>query len=163
MEGVVLLDNSVGVGTIGLDCLVGVGSHNISLDDLSIRDCTCWKRDHIYTGTVRWILHQLHEPVQCNLLALLSTYQRYVLVRNICYNFHLLYISTSQRTHKRSKIIKFIFKVRNTYLIYSFVCEVSTRAKNLSAIQWSNLKLWSFWSITHVWLTKSSRCRVAIT
>ena len=53
MEGVVLLDNSVGDGTVGLDCLVEVGSHNISLDDLSIRDCTCWKMDHIYAGTVR--------------------------------------------------------------------------------------------------------------
>ena len=52
MEGVVLLDNSVGVvlldnsvgieihgdGTVGLDCLVEVGSHSISLDDLSIRE-----------------------------------------------------------------------------------------------------------------------------
>ena len=58
MERVVLLDNSVGVvihgdGPIDLDCLVEVGSHNISLYDLSIRDCTCWKRDHIYAGTVR--------------------------------------------------------------------------------------------------------------
>jgi len=58
MEGVVLLDNSVGAeihwdGTVGLDCFVEVGSHNISLDDPSIRDCTCWKRDHIYVGTVR--------------------------------------------------------------------------------------------------------------
>jgi len=44
-------------------------------------------------------------------------------------NFHLMYISTSQRTHKRSKIINFIFKVKNTYLIYSFVWEVSTGAK----------------------------------
>ena len=46
MEGVVLLDNSVGAdihgdGTFGLDCLVEVGSHSISLDDLSIQDCTC--------------------------------------------------------------------------------------------------------------------------
>ena len=58
MEGAVSLDNSVGIeihrdGIVGLDCLVEVGSYNISLDDLSIRDCTCWKRDHIYTGTVR--------------------------------------------------------------------------------------------------------------
>jgi hypothetical protein len=58
MEGVVLLDNSVlaeihGDGTVGLDCLVEVGSHNISLDDLSIRDCMCWKMDHIYPRTVR--------------------------------------------------------------------------------------------------------------
>ena len=50
MEGVVLLDNSVGAeihgdGIVGLDCLVEA--------DLSIRDCTCWKRDHIYAGTVR--------------------------------------------------------------------------------------------------------------
>jgi len=41
MEGVVLLDNSVGVeihrdGTVGLDFLIEVGSHNISLDDLEI-------------------------------------------------------------------------------------------------------------------------------
>jgi len=58
MKGVVSLDNSIGIeiygdGTAGLDCLVEVGSHNISLDDLSIRDCTCWKRDYIYAGTVR--------------------------------------------------------------------------------------------------------------
>jgi len=58
MEGVVLIDNSVGIeihgdGTVGLDCLVDAGSHNISWDDLSIRDCTCWKRDHFYTRAVR--------------------------------------------------------------------------------------------------------------
>jgi len=52
------LDNFVraqihGDGIVGLDCLVEVGSHNISLDDLSIQDCTCWKRDHIYAGTIR--------------------------------------------------------------------------------------------------------------
>jgi hypothetical protein len=57
MEGAASLDNSVGIeihgnGTVGLDCLVKVGSHNIRLDDLSIWDCTCWKRDHIYAGTV---------------------------------------------------------------------------------------------------------------
>jgi len=58
MEGVVLLDNSVGGeiyrdGTVGLDCLVEVGSHSVSLDDLSIQDCTCWKRGHIYSRAVR--------------------------------------------------------------------------------------------------------------
>ena len=58
MEEVVLLDNSVGIeihgdGTIGLDCLVGMGCRSVSWDDLSIRDCTCWKRDHIYAGAVR--------------------------------------------------------------------------------------------------------------
>ena len=58
MEGAVSLDNSIGIeihgdGTVGLDCLVEVGSHNISLDDLSIRDCMYWKRDHIYVRTVR--------------------------------------------------------------------------------------------------------------
>jgi len=58
MEGVVSLDNSVGIeihgdGTVGLDCLVEVGSHSVSWDDLFIRDCTCWKRDHIYVGVVR--------------------------------------------------------------------------------------------------------------
>jgi hypothetical protein len=57
MEEGVLLDNSVGIeihgdGTIGLDCLVEVGSHSVSLDDLSIRDCRCWKRDHIYARVV---------------------------------------------------------------------------------------------------------------
>ena len=57
MERVVLLDNSIGAeihgdGTIGLDCLVEVGSHSINLDDLSIRYCTCWKRDHIYAEAV---------------------------------------------------------------------------------------------------------------
>jgi hypothetical protein len=41
MEGVVSLDNSVGIeihgdGTVDLDCLVEVGFHSISLDDLSI-------------------------------------------------------------------------------------------------------------------------------
>jgi len=58
MEGAVTFDNSVGIeihgdGTISLDCLVEVGSHNVSWDDLSIWDFTCWKRDHIYTGVVR--------------------------------------------------------------------------------------------------------------
>ena len=57
MEGAVLLDNFVGIeihedGTVGLDCLVEVGSLSISWDDLSMQDCTCWKRDHIYAGTV---------------------------------------------------------------------------------------------------------------
>jgi hypothetical protein len=57
MEGVVSLDNSVGIkihgdGTVGLDCLVEVGSHNLSLDDLSIRDCTCGKKDHTYAEVV---------------------------------------------------------------------------------------------------------------
>jgi hypothetical protein len=58
MEGVVLLDNSVGIeihgdGTIDLDYLVEMGSHSVSWDDLSIQDCTCWKRDHIYARLVR--------------------------------------------------------------------------------------------------------------
>jgi len=58
MEGVVLLDNSVGIEihedeTISLDFLVEMGSHSISWDDLSIQDCTCWKRDHIYARVVR--------------------------------------------------------------------------------------------------------------
>jgi len=58
MEGAVSLDNSVGIeihgdGTVVLDCLIEVGSHSISLDDLSIHDYTCWKRDHIYAGAVR--------------------------------------------------------------------------------------------------------------
>jgi hypothetical protein len=58
MEGVVLLDNSVGIeihgdGTIDLDYLVEMGSHSVSWDDLSIQDCTCWKRDHIYAKVVR--------------------------------------------------------------------------------------------------------------
>jgi len=56
-EGVVLLDNFVGIeihgdGTVGLNCFVEVGSHSVSWDDLSIQDCTCWKRDHIYAGAV---------------------------------------------------------------------------------------------------------------
>jgi hypothetical protein len=58
MEGVVSLDNSVGAeihgdGTIDLDYLVKAGSHSVSLDDLSIRGCMYWKRDHIYVGVVR--------------------------------------------------------------------------------------------------------------
>jgi hypothetical protein len=58
MEGVVLLDNSVGAkihgdGIVGLDCLVEAGSHIVGWDDLSIQDCTCGKKDHIYAGTVR--------------------------------------------------------------------------------------------------------------
>ena len=53
-------------------------------------------------------------------------------------HFHLLYISTSQRTQKRSKIINFILKVNNTYLIHSFVLEVSTTAK-------------LFWVGCHIW------------
>jgi len=55
MQGVVLLDNSVGAeihGTVGLDCLVEVSSHNVSLDNLFIQDCTCWKRYHTYAGVV---------------------------------------------------------------------------------------------------------------
>jgi len=57
MEGVVSLDNSVGAeihgdGNVGLDCLVEAGSLSISWDDLSIQDCTRWKRDHIYAGVV---------------------------------------------------------------------------------------------------------------
>jgi hypothetical protein len=41
MERAVSLDNSVGIeihgdGTVGLDCLIEVGSHIKSLDDLSI-------------------------------------------------------------------------------------------------------------------------------
>jgi len=41
MEGAVSFDNSVGNeihrdGTVGLDCLVEVGSHSISLDDLHL-------------------------------------------------------------------------------------------------------------------------------
>jgi len=57
MERVVLLDNSVGAeihgdGIVSLDCLVEVGSYNVSWDDLSIRDCTCGKRDHIYAKVV---------------------------------------------------------------------------------------------------------------
>ena len=41
MEAVVLIDNFVGIeirgdGTVGLDCLVKVGSYNVSWDDLSI-------------------------------------------------------------------------------------------------------------------------------
>jgi len=56
-EGVVLLDNSVGAkiyrdGTVVLDCLVEVGSLKISLDDLSIQDCTCGKKDHTYAEAV---------------------------------------------------------------------------------------------------------------
>jgi len=40
MEGVVLLDNSVGAeihgdGTVGLDCLVGMGCRSVSWDGLS--------------------------------------------------------------------------------------------------------------------------------
>jgi len=58
MEGAVSLDNSTGAeihgdGIVCLDCLIEAGSHNVGLDNLSIRDCTCWKRDHIYTGVVR--------------------------------------------------------------------------------------------------------------
>ena len=50
MGGVVLIDNFVGAemhedGTVGLDCLIEAGSHNVSWDDLSIWDCMCWKRD----------------------------------------------------------------------------------------------------------------------
>jgi hypothetical protein len=39
MEGAASLDNFIGAktheaGTVGLDCLIEAGSHNISLDDL---------------------------------------------------------------------------------------------------------------------------------
>jgi hypothetical protein len=57
MEGVVLLDNSVGAeihedGTVILDFLVEAGSHNVGWDDLSIQDCTCRKNDHTYAEAV---------------------------------------------------------------------------------------------------------------
>jgi hypothetical protein len=57
MEGVVLLDNSVGAeihedGTVILDFLVEAGSHNVGWDDLSIQDCTCRKKDHTYAEAV---------------------------------------------------------------------------------------------------------------
>jgi len=57
MQGAASLDNFVGVeihrdGTIVLDCLVEAGSHSVSLDGLSIHNCTCWKRDHTYAGVV---------------------------------------------------------------------------------------------------------------
>jgi len=57
-----LTDNSIKAEihedeTVGLDCLVEAGSHSISLDDLSIRDCTCWKRDHTYIGAAHCQLH----------------------------------------------------------------------------------------------------------
>ena len=52
MEGVVLLDNSVGDGIVGLDCLVEAGSHTVGWDDLSIQDCTCGKKDHTYADVV---------------------------------------------------------------------------------------------------------------
>jgi len=58
MDGAISLDNSDGAeihedGNVGLDCLVEAGSHSVSLDDHSIRDCTCLKRNHIYAGAVR--------------------------------------------------------------------------------------------------------------
>ena len=57
MERAISFDNSVGIeihwdGTDGLDCLVEVGSHSISLGHLFIRDCMCWKRNHVYAGVV---------------------------------------------------------------------------------------------------------------
>jgi hypothetical protein len=57
MEGAISLDNSVRVEIYGdeivsLDCLVEAGSHSASWDDLSIRDCMCWKKDHTYTEVV---------------------------------------------------------------------------------------------------------------
>jgi hypothetical protein len=57
MEGVVLLDNSVGAeihgdGIVGLDCLVEAGSYTVGWDDLSIQDCMCGKKDHTYVEVV---------------------------------------------------------------------------------------------------------------
>jgi hypothetical protein len=57
MEGVVLLDNSVGAeihgdGIVGLDCLIEASSHTVGWDDLSIQDCTCEKKDHTYAEVV---------------------------------------------------------------------------------------------------------------
>jgi len=48
MQGAILLDNSAtaeihGGGTVELDCLVEVGSYNVSSSDLSIKDCTVRK------------------------------------------------------------------------------------------------------------------------
>jgi hypothetical protein len=53
--GAVSLDNSIGVeihGTVDLDFLVEMGSHSVSSNDLSIRDCICWKRDHTYARVI---------------------------------------------------------------------------------------------------------------
>ena len=58
MEGAVSLNNYAraeihGDGTVDLNCLVKAGSNSTSLDDLSIRDCMCSKRDHIYARATR--------------------------------------------------------------------------------------------------------------
>ena len=53
--GAVSLDNSIGVeihGTVDLDFLVETGSHSVSSNNLSIRDCICWKRDHTYARVI---------------------------------------------------------------------------------------------------------------
>ena len=57
MQGAILLDNSIGAeihgdGTVGLIFLVETGFHSASWDDLSIRECMCWKKDHTYTKVV---------------------------------------------------------------------------------------------------------------
>jgi hypothetical protein len=126
MEEVVLLDNSVGVeihedGTVSLDCLVGM----ISPSGI--------------VGVGKGIIFTLGLSIECsiNCMSLFNVIflhcwahiQSMSMKGAYATNFHLLHIFTSQRTHKRSKIINFIFKVRNTYLIYSFIGEVSTSAK----------------------------------
>jgi len=45
MQEAISLDNYIGTeihgdGTVGLDCLIEVGSHSVSSDNLSIWDCT---------------------------------------------------------------------------------------------------------------------------
>ena len=57
MEGVALLDNSVGAeihedGIVGLDYLVEAGSHTVGWDNLSIQDCMCGKKDHTYAEVI---------------------------------------------------------------------------------------------------------------
>jgi hypothetical protein len=57
MEVAVSLENSVRIeihrdAIVDLDFFIEVGSRSVSWDDLSIRDCTCWKRDRIYVGVV---------------------------------------------------------------------------------------------------------------
>jgi len=57
VEGVVLLDNSVGIeihgdGTFSLDYLIETGSHNVGWDNFSIQDCICVKKDHTYAEAI---------------------------------------------------------------------------------------------------------------
>ena len=86
-----------------------------------------------------WALNAPSIALACSIfLHCWAHIQSMALERAYATNVHLLYISTSQRTHKRNKIINFILKGSNIYHVYLFSWEVSTRAKLL----WVGCHIW---------------------